>query len=336
MVSQKAKIGLFVGFNPWKELLPKWFRDHQCIVVRRQPAALIRSGWLQKLLVKRNVEVFVWGMKYPSWLKWYCRFLGVPFYHIEDGFVRSIGLGSSKAPPASLLVDAGGVHYDCGRRTDLERRLATYDFRVHAELMERAEACIDFLLTSRVSKYNVRGGEGGISIRGDEKGRRILVVGQVESDLSLKFGKAKPSTNKDLIRLAVEENPGATVLYKPHPAFQDGADAGVILGVDAILPAQLSPADALTAIDHVYTMTSLMGFEALLRGIPVTCVGMPFYAGWGLTDDRQICRRRARRLTLQEVFAGAYLLQARYFDPYSGRPSELEQVISHFSTAVTD
>ena len=32
-------------------------------------------------------------------------------------------------------------------------------------------------------------------------------------------------------------------------------------------------------------MTSLMGFEALLRGIPVTTLGTPFYAGWGLTTD---------------------------------------------------
>ena len=36
-------------------------------------------------------------------------------------------------------------------------------------------------------------------------------------------------------------------------------------------------------VDEVHTLTSLTGFEALLRGIEVHAYGGPFYAGWGLT-----------------------------------------------------
>jgi capsular polysaccharide export protein len=34
-------------------------------------------------------------------------------------------------------------------------------------------------------------------------------------------------------------------------------------------------------VNEVWTMTSLLGFEALIRGKSVTCLGLPFYCGWG-------------------------------------------------------
>ena len=52
-------------------------------------------------------------------------------------------------------------------------------------------------------------------------------------------------------------------------------------------------------------LTSLGGFEALLRGISVTTYGLPFYAGWGLTDDKlnnhKWAKRRTRKLTIEEL-----------------------------------
>ena len=50
--------------------------------------------------------------------------------------------------------------------------------------------------------------------------------------------------------------------------------------------------------DRIETMTSLAGFEALIRDKPVGVHGMPFYAGWGLTDDRHPIVRRTRRRIL--------------------------------------
>ena len=59
-------------------------------------------------------------------------------------------------------------------------------------------------------------------------------------------------------------------------------------------------------------MTSLVGFEALLRGLPVVTYGQPFYAGWGLTRDHAPLARRTRRLSLDELVAGALLRYPRY------------------------
>jgi capsular polysaccharide export protein len=66
-----------------------------------------------------------------------------------------------------------------------------------------------------------------------------------------------------------------------------------------------------------------MGFEALLLGKECVCFGMPFYAGWGLTDDRIKCSRRKRKLTVNQLFAGAYILYCRYYNPYLNQESDI-------------
>jgi capsular polysaccharide export protein len=264
-------------------------------------------------------------------LKTFCKVLGIPFHHIEDGFVRSISLGAHGSAPASLTIDSKTLYFDATRPSDLETILSGYDFGGDRQLMMRAERCIQLLLSNRISKYNL--GESGNSILRDFKGKKcVLVVGQVETDASIRLGCKRIVTNNDLVRLAYDENPDAQVIYKPHPEVLHGTRLGVsdpqdVASICHILRQDISPADVLDAVDHVYTITSLMGFEALLRGIPVTCYGLPFYAGWGVTDDRQTSERRTRKLSVREIFAGSYLLYSRYFDPISGTPSSLEAVL---------
>ena len=67
------------------------------------------------------------------------------------------------------------------------------------------------------------------------------------------------------------------------------------------------------------TLTSLMGFEALMHGLPVTCFGLPFYAGWGLTDDRATppARRRARP-DLDQLAQAVLIDYPLYRDPLTG------------------
>ena len=39
---------------------------------------------------------------------------------VEDGFVRSVGLGGNLISPLSLLFDKKGIHYDGSKPSDLE------------------------------------------------------------------------------------------------------------------------------------------------------------------------------------------------------------------------
>lgn len=156
--------------------------------------------------------------------------------------------------------------------------------------------------------------------------------------MSLIKGCQTHMTNNDLVWLAARENPNAQIIYKPHPEVLRGyrndppqSNPQAVEGVALVLSDSVSLADSFRTIDRAYTMTSLSGFEALLRGIPVTCIGMPFYAGWGLTDDRMTSSRRTRRRSIEEVFAAAYILYPSYYDPILQKSISFEEAIDLLS-----
>lgn len=80
---------------------------------------------------------------------------------------------------------------------------------------------------------------------------------------------------------------------------------------DEVLPFA-NIADLLGKVDEVHCMTSLAGFEALLRQKTVVCYGKPFYAGWGLTKDVFELPQRRRQLSLDEMVAGTLILYPKY------------------------
>jgi capsular polysaccharide export protein len=86
--------------------------------------------------------------------------------------------------------------------------------------------------------------------------------------------------------------------------------------------------------DALHVNSSLAGFEALLRGKPVTVHGVPFYAGWGLTIDRgPVPARRTARRTLDELVAAALLAYPRYLDPVTGLPCPAEVLVERLASA---
>ncbi|ANK75795.1 MULTISPECIES: capsular biosynthesis protein [Ensifer] len=320
----------FFGFKPWKDEVPNWFPDLECTVLSRKAPTMLIHGWPFRLLLYKKPEVYVWGFKYWPFLKIFCGICGIPFFHVEDGFLRSVALGAHRSPPASLIVDSRTMHYDARNASDLELILETYDFASDKALMERAEKCIELLLNFRVSKYNLGRRLTLDAVLGKKERPRILVIGQVETDAAVKYGCDRPLTNNDLVRLAAAENPNAQIVYKPHPEVLHRtrawvSDPAAVADICEVLIDDIAPAEAFEGVDRVYTISSLMGFEALLRGIAVTCYGLPFYAGWGVTDDRLRTSRRTKLRSVQEIFAAAYILRSRYF--VSSQPSEMEAVL---------
>jgi capsular polysaccharide export protein len=250
---------------------------------------------------------------------------------IEDGFLRSRGLGADLIAPLSLVCDDLGIYYDPTQESRLERIINTQKPLSDGD-KNRAAALIKSLIAAGLSKYNT----GASDLPTDlPHGRRILVAGQVEDDASIKLGAGKIKTNRDLLIAAREANPAAVILYKPHPDVEAGLRDGAIPDAsdfaDAILTDTNSIA-ALTLVDDVWTMTSLLGFEALLRSKNVVCTGMPFYAGWGLTDDRgSPCLRRTARPDLRELVHAALIQYPRYFDPKTAGPCPVEIVVKRLA-----
>lgn len=251
---------------------------------------------------------------------------------VEDGFLRSKGLGAALIPPLSLVCDDLGIYYDPSRPSRLEKwieKRAT----LRADQQTRARRLIERLTEDGLSKYNLNTSAPDLS--GLAKGRRILVPGQVEDDASIRSGTDLVRTNRALLETVRAAHPDAVILYKPHPDVEAGLRSGAIDATglaDVILP-QCDPIALLGQVDEVWTMTSLLGFEALLRGIPVTTLGAPFYAGWGLTVDKgDVPPRRRAEPSVEGLVHAALIDYPRYRDPLTGLPCPVEVIVQRLAT----
>lgn len=321
------------GFSTWKQFLRKYFPERQFEFFPKGLTEKDLPMVKEKLLSSKNIEIFIWGINLDEKILSFIKESNIPHYFIEDGFIRSVKLGAVKSPPRSLSLDSRTPYFDARGPSDLEVLLSTYDFAKHPELLARSRRLISLMIKNNISKYNNSRPIDVEKIYGEKNKKRILVVGQVEDDASIKYGCNRPITNYDLLKMACDENPDAQIFYKEHPdvlagARQSNSNMQALKARCQLLMNDFPLSQALTSIDHVYTISSLSGFEALLRGIKVTTLGCPFYSGWGLTDDRQANTRRQRTLSVEELFAGAYILYPKYFDPNTGDIKTPEEVIS--------
>ena len=307
-----------VGFSPWKKMhVRAYFQDREIVFVSKPS----RLPW------KSGLCVATWGMRIPD--------SSFPeraeIIRLEDGFLRSVGLGADLVRPLSWVRDSHGIYYDATRPSDLELILRHSDF--HQSLLARARQLADRIVAAELTKYNT-----GTGAWQRPKGQRrvILVPGQVESDASIRCGAAGIRTNLGLLAEVRRHNPDAFIAYKPHPDVVAGlrakgtGEGSAMEFCDEVL-GDVPMADLLAQIDEVHTLTSLTGFEALMRGKKVVTHGMPFYAGWGLTEDagmtREVAARRDRRLSLDELVAGTLILYPTYVSRETGQFITPEQAL---------
>ncbi|WP_375173737.1 capsular polysaccharide biosynthesis protein [Pseudooceanicola sp.] len=259
---------------------------------------------------------------------------GADVVRVEDGFLRSRGLGAALVPPLSLACDDLGIYYDPTRESRLERMIALRE-RLRPDQAARAEDLVNSLIQQGLTKYTLPG-----TLPDLPEGRRILVPGQVEDDASIRLGAGEICSNLTLLQAAREANPDAVILYKPHPDVEAGLRPGAIEGAETWADMILPGADAaalLAEVEEVYTMTSLMGFEALLRGKAVTVTGTPFYAGWGLTRDLgRVPARRQARPTMLGLAHAALIDYPRYFDPVTRQACSVETAVRRLAEAEVD
>ncbi|MEM9755134.1 MAG: capsular polysaccharide biosynthesis protein [Pseudomonadota bacterium] len=256
-----------------------------------------------------------------------------PAARIEDGFLRSRGLGARLVPPLSLVRDDLGIYYDPTRPSRFEACVAEAAALPAAQL-DRAARLVATLTGAGLTKYST-GAPFDIPQPGDRA--VMLVVGQVENDASLRHGAGPVATNAALLAWARSAFPAAFLIYKPHPDVEAGLRPG---RVDDLSPADhvargADPAALLSQVNRVVTMTSTLGFEAILRGVPVTTLGAPFYAGWGLTDDRgPVPARRAARPSVDALAHAALISYPRYLDPVTQRPCPPEIAVARLADGV--
>jgi capsular polysaccharide export protein len=292
------------NFSPWKRQIIRRFLPNSAL-------KFVNSAED----VPANAVLAVWGMHPAPEQKG----SGARVWRVEDGFLRSVGLGADLARPVSWVIDKTGIYYDATRASDLETLLSSQRF--DAALLERARLLRERIVEAGLTKYNVGFGTWA---RPEHAERVILVPGQVETDASLAYGAPAMRRNIDLLRAVRNANPGAYVIYKPHPDVVAGLrltgrdeDSAAVYCDEVVT--DLTMHGLLGAVDEVHVLASLAGLEALLRGKKVVTYGQPFYASWGLTVDQCPVGRRKRVLTLDELVAGALILYPIYVSRKTGR-----------------
>lgn len=308
---------LFFGFSYWKhDFIKAYFsRLEQKELSFINP--LFKRKYFETALKKglnRESAIYIWGKKSFPKIEIYALENKLQLFRIEDGFIRSVGLGSDLTQPYSLVIDACGIYFDPTQASDLENILNINDF--DAEILERAKKLQNYMIEKKLSKYNLY---ENTEINIPKNKKIILVPGQVEDDASIKYG-ASGMTNLELLKLARINAEDAYIIYKPHPDVLVGNRVGNIEEKTALLYAdkvvsEVGLESVLEVCEEVHTMTSLVGFEALMRGKKVFTYGMPFYAGWGLTHDALVCERRQKKLSLAELVAGTYIVYPKYIHP---------------------
>ena len=314
------------GMSRWKRgALSRFFRGG--LRFHDGPAAVAQAQ-------KTGCRLMVWAGKADT--------LGptgdTPVLRVEDGFLRSRGLGAELIAPLSLVRDDLGIYYDPEAESRLERLIAA-SARLSDGARARADRLIDGLIRARLTKYNLAGGVPDLS-EGLPEGRRILVPGQVEDDASVRLGCGAVATNRGLLEATRAANPDAVVIYKPHPDIEAGLRAGAVaaealVGLADVVAEAADPVALIEAVDEVWTLTSLLGFEALIRGRKVTCLGAPFYAGWGLTRDLgPVPRRRWARPDVTALAHAALIAYPRYHDPVTDLPCPVEVVADRLASGL--
>lgn len=315
-----------VGFRWWKRPYARAYLQSiggETEFFRNGKRAVL-SAWA------KGGEIVAWSSGVDASLQKECDDTGVTLARMEDGFIRSVGLGSDFNWPYSLVVDRKGIYYDPSRPSELEDILnAIPEHPDRTPLLERAAPLRALILDKGLTKYNT-GFRDVLPPELPEGKKIVLVPGQVEDDASVRCG-GFGMTNLDVLRAAREARPDAFIIYKPHPDVESGnrqgalPDATTLRYADSIL--RNFPIGRLLPLVHeVHTLTSQTGFEALLRGVKVFTYGGPFYAGWGLTQDKQAFPRRKAKLNLDELVAGALLLYPSYYDWQTGNFCRAEDV----------
>lgn len=281
----------------------------------------------------RGGVLVIWGIEAPGRAQSLAEKRDFDVWRMEDGFVRSVGLGSKHTPPSSIIIDKGdSLYFRCDKPSSIETFLQTHSFTDEERL--RARRTINRILDDNITKYNLK--ETGTDLAIDRNVENILILGQCEDDNSIVYGSPEIKLNTALMLRVLGLYPDANIYFRPHPDVTAGtrvtlSDIYTLKDQVHILDGPFALWDNIQRFDRVCVMTSLGGFEALLRGVNVETFGVPFYAGWGLTQDHIASPRRTKHLTLEEVFYGAYIYAPTYLVSGTGKMTSLETVLESLS-----
>ncbi|MDK9696785.1 MAG: hypothetical protein OEL76_10355 [Siculibacillus sp.] len=291
-VARGGPVVLGFGFPPEAEVdvdraLPEMAKH---FVARKARAKIVRDEFRRC----GSEAVLQWGGFVPRSLQGLIRDVGtLPTISCWSGPVP-LRVGGNEY--RTIAVDWSGLYINPRRSNDLELILNHFDFRARPDLVA---------LAGRLRRAAFP----------PPTGTEVTVILQDRSDRPMAYAPPDRPSPAELVAIARREHPEA----RANVAIMARADrvASIAAGLPddvAIVPSE-AVGDALARSAHVYTVNSPIAVDAVLRGAAVTVFGQPFFAGYGLTDDRGRIVRRTRQLDADELFAGLFGLHCRLIGP---------------------
>ena len=260
----------------------------------------------------------------------------IPLYVLENGFIRSAdgwGKGHTEyTQPISFTIDRIPYFDVTSTPSHLEEMLNDKNLVITPEQKERARACIDKIVKNHLTKYNHQPiYEPKI---GRDGAKKVLIIDQGYNDASITRGRLSDESFEQMLFTAFDENPDADIIVKTHPDTIRGARSGYYSGLRTgedlyVKTEPINPISLIKYCDEIYVASSQAGFEALMCGKKVNVFGVPFYAGWGVTNDRQEFPRRTNKRTVEEIFYIAYILYTYYVHPEKRCRCEIEDAMEY-------
>ena len=265
-----------------------------------------------------------WGLKFSGKrAKFFSRLLRVSPEFLEDGFISYV---DRKFKALSVVADRRSIYYNAYNETDLDLLIKASD----SNNQYSTDKLIRLYTESNVSKYNSEKDFIGVL-----PSKYILVIDQVNGDLSVKYGMANHASFKQMLKAALEDFPNHKVIIKIHPDINIRKKRGYFILKDIaknpriqIIAENCHPIRLITEADAVYTVTTSY-FEALIHGKMVKCFGMPFYAGWGLTEDVLPAPKRRGNVSLSQLIYAALIKYPIYRDPETDKRTTVYKTIEY-------
>ncbi|KZL17741.1 General stress protein A [Pseudovibrio axinellae] len=262
-------------------------------------------------------------------------FYGLPTYFIESSFFASFGgyfddtLDGKYRRPIGFVIDDIRYYFDARGPSRLEIELNKSGPIINDKQIARSKSLIRKIIDSRITKYNAYVSNERKDMSAFEG--VVLVVDQKRSDMSIELARSDNGVVTNMLDQALSENPNKVILFKWHPDNIHMNAEIHIKNREMIIEVrdEFSTVDILDVCSKVYTISSQVGFEALLRDKEVVVYGQPFYSGWGLTDDRNKNHRRTEKRTIEELFYLTCVKNSIYFEGKTGNTISMEQSIEN-------
>lgn len=275
-------------------------------------------------------SVIGWGYKKTSIkAQRYAKSQQLPYFSLEDGFIKSLIIYDREKENRefifSLILDRNGIYYNVNSNSDLELLMTSISNWYTDEIKKDSAEFKKMVIDHEIVKFNRIDFQPVKNLV--YKSEQVLVIDQTYGDASVTQGNASSADFELMLKDAIAEFDASNVYVKIHPNVITGKYRGYYRysnlkksGVN-IIDQNVNSIALIKYFNHVYTVTSGMGFEALMCGCNVTCYGEPFYSGYGFTADKKSIALKKRKelinypLELEALIAAVFFKYSIWIDP---------------------